>query len=199
MRGEPLIEIGFGVGCTICEIFFDAFELLLDGGHAWAVFPAWDKNVRRMLTIVAIEGGHRGIAKEGAELVKLLHAYGVKFMIVTGRALCGDAEPYGGGGGYAVVGVDCIVFFGDRTAFTGSGEAAMKSGGDNLIKRGIGHEIAAELLDGELIPRHVLLKRIDDPIAIRPDRAVVIDVNAVSIGVACCVEPLTAKVLCALN
>ena len=75
----------------------------------------------------------------------------------------------------------------------------MEAGGDNLIKRGIGHEIAAELLDGELVPRHVLLKRIDDPIAIRPDRTVVIDVDAVSVGVARGVEPLTAKVLCALN
>ncbi len=46
----------------------------------------------------------------------------------------------------------------------------MKSGGNLLFQGGAGKHVARQLFDRELIERHIILKCIDHPITIRPDR-----------------------------
>ena len=53
-------------------------------------------------------------------------------------------------------------------AFLVDHRVAVESGGDDLIGGGVGKEVPGELLDGELIERHVGVERIDHPIAPRP-------------------------------
>jgi len=65
----------------------------------------------------------------------------------------------------------------------------MKAGGDFLLECRAGQQIAGQLFDGELIERHVAIEGVDDPVAIQPDVAMVVDVVAVGVGVAGQVEP----------
>ena len=58
-----------------------------------------------------------------------------------------------------------------------------------------GQQVAGELLDGELVERQVAVEGVDDPVAVGPDLAVVVEVDAVRVGVAGGVEPVAAAVL----
>ena len=59
----------------------------------------------------------------------------------------------------------------------------------------VGQQVAGQLFDGELVERHVAVEGVDHPVAIRPDLAVVVEVDAVGVGVAGGVEPVAAAVL----
>ena len=50
-------------------------------------------------------------------------------------------------------------------------------------------QVAGDLVDRELIERHVAVERGDDPVAVLPDRPGGVDVEAVRVGVAGLVEP----------
>ena len=69
---------------------------------------------------------------------------------------------------------------------------AMKPAGDLLLERGAGQQVAGDLLDGEAVERQVAVEGVDDPFAILPDVAMVVDVIAVGVGIAGQVEPLAA-------
>ena len=60
---------------------------------------------------------------------------------------------------------------------------------------GFGSKSPASCSIDELIERHVLVERADDPIAIGPDLAVVVEVNAVRVGIAGHIEPVAAAML----
>ena len=62
-------------------------------------------------------------------------------------------------------------------------------------ERGIGQQVAGELLDCEPVERHVAVEGVDHPIAIRPHLAVIVDVEAVRVGVARGVEPVAGAML----
>ena len=64
-----------------------------------------------------------------------------------------------------------------------------------MLKRAVGEKVACDLFDGELIEGHVLAECFDDQVAVWPDRAIVVDVNAVRVGVTGGVEPMASKVL----
>src|SRR5579875_2143820 len=83
----------------------------------------------------------------------------------------------------AVARVENKIFLRDKSAFIGSNVAAVKTGGDQLIESGIGQQIAGQLFDGKLVEGHVAIEGIDDPIAIGPHFAVVVEMDAVGIGV----------------
>ena len=72
---------------------------------------------------------------------------------------------------------------------------AMEAGGDLLALRGVGEHVAGELLDGELVERHVGVERVDHPIAVRPDRARAVLLVAVGVGVAGQIEPAARPAL----
>ena len=66
---------------------------------------------------------------------------------------------------------------------------AVEGGGEFLIQRGAGYEIAGELVDDELVVRQIPVERIDDPIAIFPNIAVCVVAKAFGIGVAREIHP----------
>ena len=55
---------------------------------------------------------------------------------------------------------------------------------------GAGQQVAGQLLDREAVEGHVLIEGLDDPIAIGPDLAVIVEVDAVAVGIAGGVEPV---------
>src|SRR4051812_12507691 len=105
-------------------------------------------------------------------------------MVVTDSATGGEAEPDLGSSFRAVAGVEDKVFLINGTAFVAGDIAAIKTAGDFLVECVFGQEVAGELFDGELIEGFVAIEGADDPIAVGPHFAVIIEVNAVAIGIA---------------
>ena len=68
-----------------------------------------------------------------------------------------------------------------------------------MVERAVGQQIAGKLFDRELVERQVPIERLDHPLAIGPDLAEIIEVNAVRVGVAGDVEPVAAPVLAPLR
>ena len=66
---------------------------------------------------------------------------------------------------------------------------AMEARGDALVDSRVGEQVAGNLLDRELIERQVAVEGVDDPVAIRPDRATTVFLVAVGVGIARLVEP----------
>ena len=171
-RGDFLIEVG---------------ELFGLGGGAEAEGGRGEEDV-------AVHGGVGGAVEEGVELVEFLLGDGVEFVIVANGAAGGEAKPNGDGGVGAVDGVAEDEFFVDAAAFAGGDVAAVEAGGDFLIEGGVGEEVAGELPGGELVKGEVVIEGADDPVAVGPHAAFVVEVEAVGIGVAGGVEPVAAHV-----
>ena len=72
---------------------------------------------------------------------------------------------------------------------------AMKSRCDTLSHRGTFKQISGELFDGELIVRHIVVERMDHPIAIGPKIPCQILLVPFGIGVASQIEPQAAPML----
>jgi hypothetical protein len=71
----------------------------------------------------------------------------------------------------------------------------VKAGGDALRRRGVGQQVAGQLLDRELVEGHVGVDRVDHPVAVRPDRPLAVLLVAVGVGVAGEVEPAAGPTL----
>ena len=83
-----------------------------------------------------------------------------------------------------------------RTAALGAGAmVAMEGGGDALVQRGIGEKVAGNLLDGELIERHVAIERVDDPVAPPPHFTDAVGLIPIGIAIARCFHPAEGHAL----
>ncbi len=169
--------------------FIPFFPVLRDG----------DEDRGRVLRVVAVHGAHGVVPEECGELEEFFLGERVELVVMAGRAARREAKPDAAHGVHAVGGVDRFVFLGDRAALTGGGEAAEKPGGHVLVECAVGQHVAGELLGGELVPFHVLVESPHHPIAVGPDGAVVVDVDAVRVGVAGGIQPMPGEVLRALD
>ena len=61
---------------------------------------------------------------------------------------------------------------------------AVEAGGDLLVERRVRQQVAGELLDRELVERHVAVEGVDHPVAPAPHRPVAVALVAVGVGVA---------------
>jgi hypothetical protein len=71
----------------------------------------------------------------------------------------------------------------------------VEAAGDQLVLSRIGQHVARDLFDRELIERHVLVERVDDPVAVLPHDARQVLFVALRIGVAREIEPGTRPAL----
>lgn len=124
-----------------------------------------------------------GVAEKGGEGVVVALGDGIEFVIVALRAIGGEAEVDPADGLDAVCGIEGEVFFVDGSTFIGGDVAALESGGDELLGGGIGEEISSDLVGGELVEREVVVEGGDDPIAVGPHFAIVIEVHAMGVGI----------------
>ena len=81
---------------------------------------------------------------------------------------------------------------GVHAAFFIEHRVAQKTGRHNLVLRGIGQQIAGELLDNELIIRQIAIERVDHVITIEPDVARFILFEPIRIRVARRIKPMAA-------
>ncbi len=64
-----------------------------------------------------------------------------------------------------------------------------------LVLRRILQQVARDLLDGELVERHVLVERLDHPVAIRPHLAVIIEMQTMRVSIPRRIQPVTRPML----
>ena len=69
---------------------------------------------------------------------------------------------------------------------------AMEPRGDLLRDVGIGQHVPGNLLDGETVKRHVVVQRVDHPVAVRPHRPRPVLFVTVRVRIACQVEPFAS-------
>ena len=120
-------------------------------------------------------------------------------MAVASRTASRESHPDGRNRFYSITRVENRVFLVDDSAFVGRHVAAIETGRDFLIERGIGKKIARQIFNRELIIRHVLAEGLDDPVTVSPHLTIVIEVNAVRVGVARIVQPITPTMLAPLR
>ena len=70
-----------------------------------------------------------------------------------------------------------------------------ETGGHELVESPVRQHVAGDLLGGELVPRHVRGEGADHPVAVGPDGAVVVNMDAVGVRIARGIEPVTSEVL----
>ena len=148
---------------------------------------------------VAVEPTLLGVSEEGRHGVEVLLADRVELVVVAGRAVGGEPEPDPRGGGHPVVGVVGEVLLLDGAALIGGHVAPVEPGGDLLVFGGPGQEVAGDLLHRKPVEGQVPVEGPDDPIAVRPHLAVVVEVQPVRVGVAGRIEPVACPVLAPLR
>ena len=80
--------------------------------------------------------------------------------------------------------------FGVDSSFDVAGRRSVKTSCDFLRKCRIGQQVPRDLFNRELINGHVVIHRLNDPIAKGPHVSNLIRLVSVGIGVACQVEPM---------
>ena len=90
---------------------------------------------------------------------------------------------------HAVGGVLGQVLLRLGAALAGHHVQAVEAGGDELLGRRVGQQVAGELLDRELVERLVAVERVDDVVAVREDALVLVAVVADRVGEPHQVEP----------
>ena len=127
--------------------------------------------------------------EEGVHRIEVLLQQGVVLVVVAARAAEGKAEEDGGRGFDAVDDLFGEVFLGHNAVFGVNAVVAVEAGGYDLGGRGVGQEVAGELLDDELVVGLVGVEGVNHPVAPAPHVARAVVLIAVGVGVAGGVEP----------
>ena len=140
--------------------------------------------------------GLGALVEVGVELVVLLLRDRVVLVVVALGAADGEAEEGGGGGVHAIEHV--LDARSPRRCAPPSPLKVwlrLKPVARRCSRRGVGEQVAGDLLDGELVERQVVVHRRDHPVAPGPHRARGVGLVAVGVGVAGGVEPVERHAL----
>ena len=144
---------------------------------------------------IAIHRGVRRAVEERVELVKLPLRDRIELVVVADRALRREAHPRIRRRRCAIQRIEEDVFRIDRPALARRHIAPVEPTRHELRLRRIRQQIAGELLDRELIEPLVVVERLDDPIAVGPHRALVVEVKAVRVPIPRLIQPRTRHLL----
>ena len=189
-RGVNVFEGGDGVAHGL-EVPGDFSVEVLEGLF---LFGRRQLQHRRGQQDVAIHGRVGRAVEERVERVEFLGRHRVELMVVADRAAGGQAHPDAHGGVRAVDRVAEEELVVDGAAFARRDIAAIEPAGDALFAGGIGLEVAGELPGGEDVEGQVVVEGLHDPVAVGPHAALVVEVQAVRVGVAGGVEPAAGHV-----
>ena len=139
------------------------------------------------------------VVQEREELEVLALQKGIVFVVVALAAIDGEAEPRFAYGVHAVNHRFGAELLGLDAAFLVEHRVAQKTGRDALVKRRVRQQIAGELLQAELVERQVAVERLDDIVAIGPDRARGVFLVTVAVRVTSHIEPVAAPTLAVMR
>ena len=146
-----------------------------------------------------VEVGIAGVVEEGHRGVVFLVLDRIVGMRVALHAAHGDALPGFPGRGDAVHDGGGAEFLVIGPAFGVGLRVAVEVRGDEVVERGVGQEVAGELLDRELVEGEVGVVGTDHPVAVRPGGARAVEAEALGIGVAGEVEPVGGPFLAVMG
>ena len=130
------------------------------------------------------------VVQEGEDAVVLLLFERIELVVVALRALNGDPEdPLPDRVHTVEHGFHPELLRVDST-FLVDHRVAQKAGGDDLVLRRSGQEVARNLLDDELVVGQVAIQSADHPIAIEPDLALLVLLESVGVGIARRIQPV---------
>ena len=170
------------------------FELLAQLGQLGLLFGGGDFHRRRRQRGVAVQPAVRRAVEKGVKLIELALADRVVLVLVAHRAADCHAQENRADRLGAVHGVPHPELFLDYAPFAGGDVAPQETGGNPLFPGGVGQQVACNLLDGELVERHVGVEGPNDPVPIRPDGTIVIQVQPVGVAVSGRIEPVPGHV-----
>ena len=195
VRVQPALEIRFGGPLD--------FVPLVPGGRFLPpqLFPPQTvasgrhDHHRGRIEGISVQRFLGGVAEEGGQRIEVLLGDGIELVVVAGGATHRQAQPDRAGGVDPVLGVHDLHFLFDDPPFVGGDVAAMEAGGDELLRGRVGQQVAGQLVHRELVEGQVPVEGPDDPVAVGPHLAVVVDMQAVGVAVAGRIEPVAAPVL----
>ena len=130
-----------------------------------------------------------GIIEQSEKGVIIAVSDRVIFMSVTLGTTKGQSQPCRGGRAHAIGHrVEAELQRIDSPFFV-KHRISMKPRRDTLIDGRAGKHVTSQLLDRKLIVRHIGVDRVDDPVAVRPDRSLSIFFIAIRIRIASQIEP----------
>src|SRR5579885_1445833 len=107
----------------------------------------------------------RNIVKESEHSVKIALREGIVLVVMAAGAAQGHAEPNGCGSLGSIGNVlDAKLFLNDSPLAAGA-MVPLEAGSDLLLERSVRQQVSGDLLDGELVERHIAAERVDDPVA----------------------------------
>ena len=194
--GEPAIERGLRFGAPRRNLARRRSNFARQRGPARGVFRRLrHEDARGGVLRVAVLRGLRRVPEERLHRIEIFLRERIELVVVTRSAVQRCTEPDPTRRGDAVVGVVRLVLLVDGSALVRRRIAAMEARRRLLIRRRVIEQIPRELFQCELVELHVLVERLDHPVAIRPHLAVVVEVEPMRIGVTRGVEPVTPAML----
>ena len=145
-----------------------------------------DRRCRR----VAAAAVDRRLVEEGSELVILALGERIEFMVVATTAVERQAKPNRAHRLGHIEDIIDAILLGNAAALAVNHVIAVEAGSQDLIVRRIRQKITGQLLDGELIERHVVVERTNHPVAPGPHRTLAVTLIAVGVGVASRLQPV---------
>ena len=150
---------------------------------------------RRMVFLVSVQRVPVDRVEESRHRIKVPLRERVVLVIVAPRTIKSHPQENRPGRDDSVDDVSNVNFLSNRAAFAGCHMAAVEARRDELIFARVFQQIACQLLNGELVKRHVPIKRSHHPVTIRPHLAIIIQVQPVSVTVPRRVQPVLRHVL----
>ena len=196
LREPPVLgrEQGFAIGLfQDAHLFAKPGDALVDGGNLPPISFGFGGRDQRVI--------HLDVRPEdGLQAVIIFLGDGIELVVVAARALDGEAQNSASDGGDHVVQILVaefgIVFFAEAHL----GVIAQEAGGDQAVVGHLRQFVSRQLFAEESVVRLVLIERADDVIAIAPGvGAVEIMFEAVGVGIAGNVEPVTSPALAVLG
>ena len=142
--------------------------------------------------LVSISGLHSrisGVVKKREKLVILFLRNWIVFVVVALGTLHSEPHPDICGGLNAICHILNPQFFGKCASLIARCMISIEPRCDLLGNSGLRKKIASDLLNRELIKRHVAVVSLDDPIAPRPHEARPIGMHHTGVAIACGIHP----------
>ena len=135
------------------------------------------------ISLVPVEAALRDGIEERKKSIKILLLDRIVLVIVTAGATHGESQPGRCRRARAVHHILHVIFLRYRAAFEVDHVVAVESARDFLLDRCARKQVTGQLLDRELVERHVAVEGVNYPIPPRPHLAQAVDVIPMSIGV----------------
>ena len=150
---------------------------------------------RRPDGTVVVERLFFNVVEEGAEGVEILLRGGVVFVIVADGATDGQSHERSPVGLGALARDVDAEFLGNGSTFVAADAQAHVAAGDEGVEIFGRHQVAGNLLHGELVEGLVAVEGADEVVAPGPYVAAVVVMQAIRVGIAGVVEPIAGALL----